>query len=224
MGDTIELTASDGHRLAAYRCKPAGACKGGIVVVQEIFGVNGHIRDLCEGFAAQGYRAVAPALFDRVERGVELDYDQAGIARGRELAGAIGWDWPTRDIWSAAQAVHAEGKAGVVGYCWGGSWAWIAGCRLDVAAVVCYYGRHILDHLDEQPRAPVLMHFGLEDASIPLENVKRIYEAFPAIPIYTYEGAGHGFNCDRRKDYREDAAQLALRRTLAHFDQYLPPC
>lgn len=224
MGDTIELTASDGHRLSAYRCEPAGACKGGIVVVQEIFGVNGHIRDLCEGFAAQGYRAVAPALFDRVERGVALDYDQAGIDRGRELAGAIGWDWPTRDIWSAAQSVHAEGKAGVVGYCWGGSWTWIAGCRLDVAAVVCYYGRHIVDHLDEQPRAPVLMHFGLEDASIPMANVKRIYEAFPAIPIYTYEEAGHGFNCDRRKDYREDAARLALRRTLAHFDQYLPPC
>jgi carboxymethylenebutenolidase len=221
MGETIELRASDGHAPGAYRAAPAGARKGGVVVVQEIFGVNGHIRSVCDGFAAEGYEAVAPALFDRIRPGVELNYDQAGVDEGRELAAAIGWDQSTRDIEAAARALDADGKAGVVGYCWGASWVWVAACRLDLACAACYYGRHIVELLDETPRCPVILHFGAEDASIPMAAVDAIRAAHPDIPIYVYEGAGHGFNCDRRADFRPDAAATALERTLALFAEHL---
>ncbi len=221
MAETVVLTASDGHRLESYRVRPTIERKGGVVVVQEVFGVNGHIREVCEGFAADGYEAIAPALFDRIRPGVELGYDEAGVAEGRELAAAIGWDKPMLDIAAAAQAVDPEGRAAVVGYCWGGSWTWVAGCRLAVGCAVCYYGRHIPDLLGERPGVPVLMHFGAEDASIPLENVERIRQAHPNIPIHVYEGAGHGFNCDHRASFHPQAAALARRRTLAFFAEHL---
>ncbi|MBK8907242.1 MAG: dienelactone hydrolase family protein [Rhodospirillales bacterium] len=221
MRKTIRLTAEDGHTLDAYKAEPEGEQKGAVVVVQEVFGVNGHIRDVCDRFAAHGYAAVAPALFDRVRRGVELDYDEAGIAEGRELAAAVGWDDPVTDIRTAAGALRPDGRVGVVGYCWGGSWAWMAACRLDVAAAACYYGRHIVDLLDERPRCPVILHFGADDPTIPAENVAKIRAAFPDIPINVYDGAGHGFNCDRRKDFRPDAARAALDHTLALFAEQL---
>lgn len=221
MGKTIRLTAEDGHTLDAYKAEPEGEQKGAVVVVQEVFGVNGHIRDVCDRFAAHGYAAVAPALFDRVRRGVELDYDQAGIAEGRELATAIGWDDPVTDIRAAAEALRPDGGVGVVGYCWGGSWAWLAACRLDAGAGACYYGRHIVDLMDERPRCPVILHFGADDPTIPAANVAKIRAAFPDIPICVYDGAGHGFNCDRRKDFRPDAARTALDRTLALFAEQL---
>ncbi len=221
MGETIELKAADGHALDAYRAPPAGARKGGVVVVQEIFGVNAHVRSVCDRFAAEGYEALAPALFDRIQRGVELTYDEAGVNEGRELAAAIGWDQPTRDIEAAAQALDPDGRAAVVGYCWGASWVWVAACRLEIACAACYYGRHIPELLDEKPRCPVILHFGAEDASIPMEAVEAIRAAHRAIPIYVYEGAGHGFNCDKRPDFRPDAAALARERTLALFAEHL---
>lgn len=221
MGETVRLTASDGHELDGYRTRPAGPRKGGIVVIQEVFGVNGHIREVCDGFAADGYEAIAPALFDRIRPGVELAYDDAGIAEGRELAAAIGWDKPMLDIAAAARAIDPDGRVGVVGYCWGGSWAWVAGCRLEILCAVCYYGRHILDLLGERPGVPILMHFGAEDASIPLDNVERIRQAYPDIPVHVYEGAGHGFNCDHRPSFHPQAAALARQRTLAFFAEHL---
>jgi len=221
MGEWVKLTASDGHALDAYRAMPEKARKGGVVVVQEIFGVNAHIRDVCDRYAAEGYEALAPALFDRVRPGVELNYDASGVNEGRELAAAVGWDHPTRDIEAAARGLDAHGKAGVVGYCWGASWVWVAACRLDIACAACYYGRHIVELLDEKPRCPVIMHFGAQDASIPLENVDAIRAANPDIPIHVYEGAGHGFNCDKRPDFRPEAAATALERTLALFTQKL---
>lgn len=220
MGKTIRLTAADGHTLDAYKAEPQQE-KGAIVVVQEVFGVNGHIRDVCDRFAAHGYVAMAPALFDRVRPGVELGYDEAGIAEGRELSTAIGWDDPVTDIRAAAEALRPDRKVGVVGYCWGGSWAWLAACRLNVAAAACYYGRHIVDLMDETPRCPVILHFGADDPTVPAEAVAKIRAGFPEIPIHVYDGAGHGFNCDRRKDFRPEAARMALGLTLALFAQHL---
>ena len=221
MQESVVLTASDGHQLDAYRVRPSTRRKGGIVVIQEVFGVNEHIRELCERCAAEGYEAIAPALFDRVRPRVTLPYDDAGIVEGRELATAIGGDKPMLDIRAAAKAIDLDGKVGVVGYCWGGSWAWLAGCRLDIACSVCYYGRHIPDLLDEIPRCPTMMHFGSEDSSIPLENIEKIRQAYPDIPIYVYEGAGHGFNCDQRASFNAEAAALARKRTLAFFADHL---
>jgi carboxymethylenebutenolidase len=221
MGETIRPTASDEHRFDAYRAGARDTRKGGVVVVQEIFGVNAHIREVCDRFAADGYEAIAPALFDRVRPGVELGYAEPGIEEGRELATAVGWDGPMRDIWAAATAIQADGRVGVVGYCWGGTWAWLAGCRLDVGCVAAYYGRLIVDFLDEKPRCPVIMHFGAEDTTIPLDNVDNIRAAHPDVPIHVYEGAGHGFNCDHRAAYNPAAAALALQRTLALFAENL---
>jgi len=222
MGDTIRLTASDDHALDSYLAEPAAGRKGNVVVVQEIFGVNLHIREVVDRFAANGYRAIAPALFDRVRPRVELTYTQEGVAAGRELAAAIGWDMPTRDIAAAAATLAPAGKVGIVGYCWGASWAWVAACRLDLSAAVCYYGRHIVELLhSEVPRAPVMMHFGQNDASIPMEAVDKIRAAHPDIPIHVYEGVGHGFNCDRRADYGPAQAKLAFERTLRFFAEHV---
>lgn len=215
MGETIRLTASDGHELAAYRADPSGTPRGAIVVIQEIFGVNEHIRSVADGFAADGYTAVAPALFDRVERGVELGYDEEGRNRGRGIRADIAWDDAVRDIAAAVAAVPGT-KIGVVGYCWGGSLAWLAATRLDgLAAAVCYYGGQIADFKDESPRCPVLLHFGSADQSIPMSDVEAIRTAHPDLPIHVYEGAGHGFNCDMRGSYDRDAATLARQRTMA---------
>ncbi|SUS06054.1 Carboxymethylenebutenolidase (Dienelactone hydrolase) (DLH) [uncultured Defluviicoccus sp.] len=221
MGETIRLEASDGHALSAYRARAKGVRKGGVVVVQEVFGVNSHIRSVCDRFAAAGYEAVAPALFDRLRSGVELDYDEIGIAEGRTLVSELGWDNPLVDIDAAARALDPNGAVGVVGYCWGGSVSFLAACQLNVACVAAYYGRHIVEFLGETPHCPLILHFGTEDPLIPIENVEKIRVAFPDVPIYLYHGAGHGFNCDQRKDYRADAAKIALDRTLSLFAQHL---
>lgn len=217
----VRLRAEDGHEFDAYRADPTPPRRGAIVVVQEVFGVNAHIRDLCERFAVLGYAAIAPALFDRLRPGVELTYDEAGIAEGRALVADLGWDAPLRDIWAAAKALRADGKVGVVGYCWGGSVAWLAGCRLDVGCAAAYYGRHIVEFTDDQPRCPTILHFGADDALIPREAVAAVQARHPDVPVHVYAGAGHGFNCDRRADFRDDAAERALERTLALFREHL---
>ena len=214
MGETIQLKASDGHELSAYVAEPDGEPRGSIIVIQEIFGVNSHIRAVTDGFAADGYKAVAPALFDRIERGVELGYDPDSVTRGRELKGRMDWDGPLLDIRAAAGALSGL-KAGVVGYCWGGSLAWLAATRLEgIAAAACYYGGQIKDFRDETARCPVLMHFGGEDGSIPMDAVEAIRAAQPDIPLHVYEGAGHGFNCDHRASYDAGASATARQRTM----------
>ncbi|HYN39474.1 MAG TPA: dienelactone hydrolase family protein [Rhodospirillales bacterium] len=217
MGAEIRLRAEDGVEFAAWRSDPTVARRGSVVVVQEVFGVNAHIRDVCGQFAAAGYAAIAPALFDRLRPGVELDYDEAGITEGRALVGALGWDAPMRDIAAAAKALRADGRVGVVGYCWGGTVAWLAGCRLPVACVAAYYGRQIVDFTAERPGCPAILHFGAEDPLIPRENVEKVRATYPGVPLFLYEGAGHGFNCDRRADFRPDASAIALARTLELF-------
>lgn len=221
MGTTIELAAADGHTLEAYRAGPPGAARGGIVVIQEVFGVNPHIRSVADSFAAEGYLVIAPALFDRIERGVELGYDETSLARGRELRTNLGWSAPVMDVAAAISKLREEvAKIGTVGYCWGGSVTWLSATRLDVACAVCYYGAQIIDFYEEQPRCPVMLHFGDRDPLIPADNVERIRDAHPELPLYTYP-AGHGFNCDAREEFHEESAKLARSRTLEFFSQHL---
>lgn len=224
MGQMIELTASDGHGLQAYRADPAGAPRAGVVVIQEIFGVNPHIREVADRYAAEGYLAIAPALFDRVRPGVELGYDEGAIAEGRDLAFSMNPDVPVRDVEAAVAAAAGAGKVGVVGYCWGGSLTFLAACKLDVAAASSYYGGQIVSALEREPdlapAAPLIMHFGEQDAGIPLSDVERIRRAFPDVPIHLYD-AGHGFNCDHRGSYDEVSSRTARDRTLALFAERL---
>lgn len=220
MQTTLQLTAEDGHTFSAYRADPDGRPRAGIVVVQEVFGLNDHVRRVCDGFAADGYTALAPALFDRVERGVELAYAGADLARGRELRAELGWEAPLRDVAAALTALGELGKVGVVGYCWGGSIAWLSATRLTPACAVCYYGGQIAQFLDERPRCPVLMHFGERDPFITTEDVESIRAARPEIPVHTYPAA-HGFNCDQRADYDARSAALARERTMAFFAEHL---
>ena len=206
--------------IGAYLAKPAGPSRGGIVVVQEIFGVNAHVRSVADGFAALGYTAIAPAFFDHVETGVELGYDDDGFKRGRALVGQISFDRAIEDVASAAESIKAAGRIGVVGYCWGGTVALLAATRLALPAV-SYYGARNVAFLDEKPRAPVQFHFGENDASIPPEAVQRHREAYPDMEIFTYR-AGHAFNRDVDPGhYDESSARLALDRTLAFFSEHL---
>ncbi len=219
-GETIELTAADGHRLGAYLARPAGAPKAGLLVAQEIFGVNRHIRAVTEGFAADGYLAIAPALFDRRERDLELGYEAEDVAHGRELKGATSWDEAAQDVAAATAAVAEAGQVGVVGYCWGGSIAWLAACRLPIAAAVGYYGGQIRELSGETPRCPVMLHFGEQDAAIPLDDVEAVRAQHPEVPIHLYP-AGHGFNCDLRGSYHAESAALARERSLAFLAERL---
>jgi len=219
MGDWIELTAADGFRFSAYRTKPAGTHRGALVVAQEIFGVNSHIRSVCDGFAADGYVAVAPALFDRYERGLDLGYTPADVARGRELKGLAKTDAALLDLAAARDGVASTGKVGVIGYCWGGYLAWIAAARLPgFACAVPYYGGGMTDAIAEQPTCPVMAHFGERDANIPAAGVKALAAAHPSAQVFLYP-ADHGFNCDQRGAFDAPAARLARERTLAFLRQ-----
>ena len=222
MGTTVNLTAEDGHRLDAYEAPAAGAAKGGLVVVQEIFGVNEHIRGVCDSFATAGYATLAPALFDRVERGVELGYDDDTFAWGRALRAEVGWDQVVLDAKAAAMRLGPLGPIGVVGYCWGGSVAWLAACRLDLACAVGYYGGQIIQFNDERPRCPTMLHFGERDPFIPMTDVEAIRAAHAEVPVHVYD-ADHGFNCEARSSYEPASAATARERTLAFFADHMKP-
>ncbi|MGB0696244.1 MAG: dienelactone hydrolase family protein [Rhodospirillaceae bacterium] len=215
-GRIITLRAADDHRFSAYLAEPETAPLGAVVVIQEIFGVNSHICDVCDRWAAKGFRAVAPALFDRIERGVSLAYDPSGTGRGRALRQSLGWEDPLKDIAAAADAVGRGGPVAVVGFCWGGSLAWLSACRLRLVAAACYYGGQIVDFQEEHPHCPTELHFGSADPLIPPEHVEAIRERHPGTPLYLYE-AGHGFNCDRRQDFDVEASAVAQQRTEALF-------
>lgn len=224
MGDVIVLTASDGHRFGAYEAKPPGKARGGLVVVQEIFGVNPHIRRVADGFAADGYHVMAPAVFDRAEPGVELGYEPADVERGRNLRQGISLDEMLLDIDACRVALGASGKVGLVGYCLGGSLAWLTATRLDgFAAAVGYYGGMIAGHLDEAPRIPVMLHFGEEDGGIPMADVAKIRVAADSklVQVFTYPTAGHAFNRDGNEAWHEPSAMLARERTLAFLREKL---
>lgn len=219
MGQFIQIPSAGLHCISAYRADPSGTPLGGIVVVQEIFGVNAHIRRVVDGYAAAGYVAIAPALFDYVESGVELDYDAAGVARGRALATEVGFERAVEAVASAAQAIASAGRKGVVGFCWGGSVAFLCATRLGLPATV-YYGGRSVPFLHERAQAALLFHFGESDPIIPPEDREKHHAAQPQAEFHVY-AAGHGFNCDMRGDYEPAAAALAHERTLAFFAREL---
>lgn len=219
VGESLKLNSSGMQCIGAWLAKPAGRPKAGIVVIQEIFGVNTHIRNLVEGFAAAGYTAIAPAFFDHIESDVELDYDAAGIARGRALVGGLDIDQVMADVGSAADSIRSAGKIGVVGYCWGGTIAMLSASRLGLPAV-SYYGSRNVAWLHETFTAPLQFHFGEKDRSIPPEAIERHRQCLPDAEVHLYP-AGHGFNCDLRTGFAPQSAALARQRTLAFFEQKL---
>ena len=223
MGETIQLTSEDGFKLSAYRAKPAGTPRGGLVVVQEIFGVNHHIRNVADKFAADGYDVIAPALFDRVERNFETGYAPADIEKGRATRGKLQLDHAIMDTRAAVNELAKSGrKVGVVGYCFGGTIAWLSATRIDgVSAAVAYYGGGVADTAEEQPNCPVMFHFGETDASIPKEHWEKVQRLHPTQETFVYPGAGHGFVCDERGSYHEASAQQARERTLGFFRKHV---
>jgi carboxymethylenebutenolidase len=217
----IELTAGDGHRFSAWRAGPADATKA-LVVVQEIFGVNRHMRHVCEGFANQGFAVISPALFDRAERDAELGYAQQDVQRGLALRSKITEEQVMLDIEAAAAALPAGAARGIVGYCWGGTIAWWAATRShSFKAAVGYYGGGIAASRDAKPHCPVQLHFGAEDHGIPLTDVEAVRAAQPGIEVHVYAGAGHGFSCEERPSYSPADAILAEQRSLAFFAKHL---
>jgi carboxymethylenebutenolidase len=224
MAGTMEqMTMSDGAQIGVYHVQPAGDRRGGLVLVQEIFGVTEHIRDLAEEYAGDGYEVLAPALFDREHPGFEADYSGEGLARGVELARQLHpFDLSLADVQTCVDTLkgrdESTGPVFVVGYCYGGSIAWLAATRLDgVAAASGYYGSMVPATAHEVPKVPVILHFGRHDHGIPLEGVEQVIAAdHPNATVHIYE-AGHGFNSDRRKDYHEPSADLAKARTLELF-------
>jgi carboxymethylenebutenolidase len=217
----IELKAADGHALQAWEAQPAGQPRGAVVVLQEIFGVNAHIRSVCDRLAAQGWYAVAPALFDRAQRGLEAGYDPEGMAAGRAAKAQVREADALADVQAAITRAQRAGQVAVMGFCWGGTLAWLAAARLQgLACGIAYYGTQIHEHRNEQPRVPMLLHFGNADTHIPPQHVDAIAQAHPDIPLYRYE-AGHGFNCDVRASFDRASAELAATRTQAFLQDHL---
>jgi len=222
MGSQIELTASDGHHFGGYRAEPAGTPRGAVVVIQEIFGVNHHIRAVCDRYADLGYVAVAPALFDRHEPDFQSGYSPEEVEHARTFIGKLDWDATMRDVEAAVDSVRGAGPVAVVGFCLGGSLAFMAATRIDgIGAAIGYYGGKIAAVADEVPRCPTQLHFGAEDQGIPLTDVELIKAKRPDCEVHVYESAGHGFGCDERASYHPEAAGQAWRRSTAWLDRHL---
>ena len=211
MAETIELSAPDGHSFSAYRADPTGTPRGGVVIIQEIFGLTRHICEVADQYAAQGYASFAPALFDRVRPAIVLDYSQ--IQQGVETMMALQPSQTLLDVGATVDAAAAAGKTAVVGFCWGGTIAYVAACRLPISAAVSYYGGRILQYGERKPRCPVMYHFGEQDQSIPPATVEKVRQLHPEGILYTYP-AGHGFNCSERSSFDAQSAQLAFERSL----------
>ncbi|HTX51754.1 MAG TPA: dienelactone hydrolase family protein [Caulobacteraceae bacterium] len=219
MGETIQLRSpEDGFVFSAYRARQEDARRGGLVLIQEIFGVTDHIRELADGFAADGYETIAPSLYDRQQRGFEAGYDSEAVGLARQYSEAAPWGEVAADLAVCVAALPPP--VFVAGFCWGGAATWLAACRCEgVAAASSFYGRRIPELLDETPKCPIILHFGRRDASIPPDVVETIAARHPDIPIHLYD-AGHGFVSDRRADYNPDAARLARLRTLQLFARH----
>lgn len=216
MGTKVTLTAADGFRLAAYRADPAGPVRGGVVVIQEIFGINHHIRSVCDRLADSGYRAMAPQVFDRIEPNFESGYTDPERSRAVAMVGRVDWAKMMLDASAAVDALKREGPVAIMGFCMGGTVAFLAATRLGgLTAAICYYGGRIVSYADKKPRCPVQMHFGEEDAHIAMSDVQTIRQRRPECEILVYPGAGHGFHCDERQSYDLRSAKIAWQRSLA---------
>jgi carboxymethylenebutenolidase len=221
MGEFTTLMARDGHEFQAWLSAPAGRPRGAVIVAQEIFGVNRHIRAVTDDYAARGYVAIAPAMFDRIRRGIELDYTPAGMQEGIGYMLQSKREHAVADLSAAFATVRHAGKVGAVGYCWGGYLAWLAACELPVSCAVSYYGGPITQNLGTgTPGKPMMFHYGERDGHIPLADVDKVRAAHPNGIFHLYP-AGHGFNCNERADYDQPSAELALQRTLDFFTEHL---
>lgn len=222
MGHPIKLTASDGFQLGGYRADPATAPKAALVVIQEIFGVNHHIRNVCDRFASAGYVAVAPAIFDRIERDFQSGYSPDEVAVARKFVANPDWTAMLRDVQAAIDSVKSVGPIGIVGFCLGGSVAYAAATKLTgLSAAIGYYGGAIVRFADDNPGVPMMLHFGEKDAGIPLSDVETIRAKQPDLEVHVYPGAQHGFSCDERASYDKASADIAWQRTLAFFAKHL---
>ncbi len=227
MGAMISLQAADGHELGAYAASPAGTPKGAVVIVQEIFGVNPHIKSVVDDYAAQGYYAIAPALFDRFKRDIELKYSGLDMAEAVALMKLLSYDSALKDVSAAFQeAQKATGKVAVVGFCYGGLMAWLSATRgatvgMSPVCCICYYPGGIGSVAKEQPTCPVMVHIGTEDSHIGEDQRQALKDAHPELPFYLYAGAEHGFNCDARDAFNPEMAAIARGRTLEFLAKYL---
>src|SRR3977135_3963304 len=213
MGEYSTIMARDGHEFQAWLAAAPGRPRGALLVIQEFFGVNSPIRKVTDGFAADGYTAIAPCLFDRVRRGIELGYTAADMQQGVRYVKQLPPEDTLRDLAAAIAVVRRSGRTATVGYCWGGSLSYVAACQLPLACAVVYYGK-LASYLEQKPRCPVLYHYGSEDHSIPAADIERIRAANPQAPLFVYEGAGHGFNCEQRDSYTPHGAPRGRARTL----------
>jgi len=221
MGHWITLKTDDGASIAAWRADPAGKPRGGLVVAQEIFGVNEHIRSVCDGYAADGYLAIAPALFDRFAPGTDLGYTAEDVEKGRALKSRALLEHALADVRAARALAASAGKVGFVGYCWGGYIAWMSAARIPgFACAIPYYGGGMLEAVAEKPLCPVLAHFGEKDPMIPIHGVREWAKAHPEVGTHVYD-ANHGFNCNHRGAYDAQAAKLARERSLAFLRKHV---
>jgi len=212
------MRMSDGARMGVYRVQPTGARRGGLVLIQEIFGVTEHIREQCDLYAGEGYEVLAPSLYDREEPGFQVSYSAEDIQKAIRIAkGEHPFDLSVSDTQTCIDALKANGPVFITGYCYGGSVTWAAACRCTgLAAASGYYGGNIGQMAEDNPRCPTILHFGKHDHGIPMEEVEKVKRLNPDVTVYLYD-AGHGFNSDRRADYNEAAAKLARERTLELF-------
>ena len=223
MGQDIKLTASDDFQLGGYRADPAGTPKAAVVVIQEIFGVNHHIRAICDRLAGDGYVAIAPAIFDRIEPNFQSGYSPDEVAVARKFVANPDWAAMLRDTQAAIDAVKNVGPVGIIGFCLGGSVAYAAATKLSgLSAAIGYYGGAIVRFADDKPKVPTQLHFGEKDAGIPLQPTSRPSAAKrPDVEIHVYPGAQHGFNCDERASYDKASADIAWPRSLDFFARHL---
>jgi carboxymethylenebutenolidase len=222
VGQDITLTASDGFKLGAYRADPAGTAKAAIVVIQEIFGVNHHIRSVCDRLASAGYVAIAPAIFDRSQPNFQCGYSPDEVANARKFIANPDWAAMLRDTQAAIDAAKSVGPVGIIGFCLGGSVAYAAATKLSgLFAAVGYYGGAIVRFADDKPKVPTQLHFGEKDAGIPLTDVEIIKSKRPELEVFIYPGAQHGFHCDERASYDKASAEAAWPRSLGFFAKHL---
>ena len=221
MGVWIELKPEGAGPIRAWRADPPGVPRGGVVVIQEIFGVNAHIRAVTDKFAEEGYLAVAPGIFEHVEKGFDVGYDPESRSRGMAVVAKMDREQAQRDIAAAIEVAKQGGKVAIVGFCMGGTLAWVAASsQPGLSAAVCYYGGGIIALKERKPAVPTLLHFGEKDEHIPIAGVREVEAANPGVPVYIYP-AGHGFNCDHRESYDAPSAGLAWSRTLEFLAKHL---
>jgi len=222
VGQDIKLTASDNFQLGAYRADPAGSPKGAVVVIQEIFGVNHHIRSVCDRLAGEGYVAIAPSIFDRTTPNFQSGYTPDEIAEARKFVANPDWAAMLRDTQAAIDAVKTVGPVGIIGFCLGGSVAFVAATRLTgLKAAIGYYGGAVVRFADEKPKVPTQLHFGEKDAGIPLTDVETVKAKRPDVEVFVYPGAQHGFHCDERPSYDKASSDIAWPRSMEFFAKHL---